>query len=95
MKIWPRRTPTQPPPVPRPDYTRIAVLEHDLYGVQPERGTLAALVIGMRAAGLCLQHTPIDTSTLGDPRPVGMCQRCGRNMLLNDNGDWDLADADS
>ncbi|MER6249400.1 hypothetical protein [Streptomyces griseorubiginosus] len=33
---------------PRPDYTAIAVLEHDLFGIQPEPGTAAAAIIGMR-----------------------------------------------
>lgn len=77
----------------RPNYTRIAVLEHDLCGVQPEPGTMAALTIMLRSAGTCLRHTPIDTSTVDDPRPVGICQRCGRPMLLDENGAWVVSDA--
>lgn len=92
MKLWPRRSRPEPP-APRPDPTRIAILEHDLYGIQPQPGTMAALAIGLRQTGTCLQHTPIDTSTLGDARPVGICQRCGRAMLLNENGDWVVAEA--
>lgn len=34
---------------PRPNYTAIAVLEYDLFGVQPEPGTAAAAIIGMRS----------------------------------------------
>lgn len=36
-------------PAPRPDYTKIALLEYDLFGVQPKPGTVAAAVIGMRS----------------------------------------------
>lgn len=50
MRLWPRRT-RSAPPVPRPDYTRIAVLEYDLFGVQPRPGTTAAAFIGLRQRG--------------------------------------------
>ncbi|MEU5596838.1 hypothetical protein [Streptomyces sp. NPDC020298] len=73
---------------PRPDYTRIAVLEHDLFGIQPEPGTAAALVIGLRRAGTCLTHQPVDTTMLGDPVHVGICARCGTSMTLNEDGHW-------
>jgi hypothetical protein len=36
---------------PRPNYTAIAVLEHDLFGIQPAPGTTAAAIIGMRRLG--------------------------------------------
>jgi hypothetical protein len=41
-----RRRPTPPP---RASQAAIAVLEHDLYGVQPEPRTLAYAAIGLRA----------------------------------------------
>ncbi|MFE4867762.1 hypothetical protein [Streptomyces sp. NPDC056682] len=38
----------------RPDYVKIAILEYDLFGIEPKPNTTAALVIGMRSlkAGL-------------------------------------------
>jgi hypothetical protein len=46
---WKRRP--KAPAVRRPDYTAIAVLEHDLFGIQPKPGTTAAAIIGMRRLG--------------------------------------------
>lgn len=43
---WPRRR--RPTPPPRPDRTRIAVLEWELFGVQPTPGTVAAFAVGAR-----------------------------------------------
>lgn len=54
MKLWPRRT-RPAPPAPRPDHTRIAVLEYDLFGVQPKPGTVAAAVIGLRQLSVALR----------------------------------------
>ncbi|EYT83993.1 hypothetical protein CF54_04075 [Streptomyces sp. Tu 6176] len=34
----------------RPDHTRIALLEHELFGIAPEPGTTAAAVIGLQLA---------------------------------------------
>jgi hypothetical protein len=82
----------QPAPVlPRANYTRIAVLEHDLCGVQPQPGTAAALAVGVRSTGHCLNHRPIATLTTGTPITAGTCAGCGRAMALKDSGDWELA----
>lgn len=78
-------------PSPRPNYTRIAVLEHDLLGIQPEPSTAAALIIGLRGAGTCLTHQPVDTSTLDSAVRSGLCSRCGRTMILGDGGCWTIA----
>lgn len=74
----------------RPSPIRIAVLEHTLFGVQPEPGTAAALTVGMRAAGQCWQHRP--AAVLG-PVPVeeAVCTQCGRRMELDGEGRWVLA----
>lgn len=74
----------------RPSPVRIAVLEHDLLGVQPEPGTAAALAVGTRRLGQCWQHQP--AATLG-PIPVeeAVCTQCGRPMALNEEGHWVLA----
>ncbi|MGW5408998.1 hypothetical protein [Streptomyces spiralis] len=53
MKLWRRRQ--EPPTRPRPDYVAIAVLEYDLFGIQPRPGTTAAAVIGMRELGRALR----------------------------------------
>lgn len=67
------------------------MLEHDLLGIKPKPGTAAALSIALRQFGTCLNHDPIETSTLGDPGVTGLCQRCGSAMLLAENGDWVVA----
>ena len=41
---------------PRPNYTAIAVLEYDLFGIQPAPGTAAAAIIGMRGFGTGMAH---------------------------------------
>ncbi|MFL1904775.1 hypothetical protein ACJWDR_37580 [Streptomyces tauricus] len=89
MKLWRRRTPAPVPP--RASPTRIAVLEHDLLGVPPEPGTAAALVIGMRRTGTCLEHEPVETAELGEPVRNGLCTRCGAALLLSDEGAWATA----
>ena len=74
------------PPTASP--TRIAVLEHDLLGVQPLPGTAAALAVGLRGAGVCISHQPVaDTEVVG-PVTAGVCARCGRQMVLGESGNW-------
>jgi hypothetical protein len=80
---------TQTPPN-RPNPITIAVLEHDLLGIQPESGTAAALSIGLRAAGQCWQHKPAATLTASPVREA-VCTQCGRRMRLDDEGRWMLA----
>jgi hypothetical protein len=74
----------------RPNLVRIAVLEHDLLGIQPEPGTAAALAVGTRRLGQCWQHKP--AATLG-PVPIeeAVCIQCGRQMKLDSEGHWVLA----
>lgn len=74
----------------RPSPVRIAVLEHDLFGVQPKPGTAAALAVGIRAGGQCWQHKPAATLTPG-PIAEGVCTQCGRPMRLDGEGHWALA----
>ncbi|MBP8532368.1 hypothetical protein GWI24_04005 [Streptomyces sp. MK37H] len=69
----------------------MAVLEHDLLGIKPEPGSPAALAIALRKTGSCFEHDPIDTSTMADPHPTGQCARCGRLMLQDDEGRWQVA----
>ncbi|MFR9794207.1 hypothetical protein ACL07V_37230 [Streptomyces sp. MB22_4] len=87
MKFWPRRSRLEPP-APRPDPTRIAILEHDLFGIQPQPGTAAALAIGLRRVGACSTHAPVEVTGLGDQTRNGLCTRCGIPVILNDEGDW-------
>lgn len=81
-----RQRPDSPP---RANQTRIAVLGHDLYGIQPEPGTMAALTIALRQAGTCIKHTPVQRLG-GHPRGA-VCAGCGRTLILNDDGDWEIA----
>jgi hypothetical protein len=38
----------------RPDYTKIAVLEYELLGIEPKPGTAAAFAVGMQRVGRAL-----------------------------------------
>lgn len=88
MRLPWKRRPDEAPATPRPDYTAIAVLEHDLFGIKPTPGTAAALVVAMRRTGTCLTHQPVETTTFGESISNGVCTRCGTPMVLNDAGDW-------
>lgn len=92
MKLRRREAEPQPAPRPCPNYTAIAVLEHDQLGIQPRPGTAAALVIGLRrAAANCTAHEPVDTTTLGQAGRRGVCARCGRDMIQGGDGEWQTA----
>ena len=93
MRLWPRRRPAPVPVRPRANPTRIAVLEHDLFGIPPEPGTAAALTIALRRAGTCVEHDPVDVTSFGDVRPSALCGRCGTCMVLGEDGDWTSARA--
>jgi hypothetical protein len=41
----------------RPDYVQIAMLEHELFGIEPQPGTAAAAVINARHAPKALRST--------------------------------------
>lgn len=82
-----RRKPESP--APRANPTRIAVLEHDLLGIQPEPGSVAAVTVALRkAAANCMAHQPVETTTFGDPGPIGLCARCGCSMVQDAGGVW-------
>jgi hypothetical protein len=76
--------PEQPEQV---NHTHIAVLEHDLLGIKPEPGSMAALAIALRRTGTCLKHQPVEVTSLEDPRRNAICSGCGTTMVEN-NGEW-------
>ncbi|MFI9331994.1 hypothetical protein ACIGZJ_31185 [Kitasatospora sp. NPDC052868] len=83
-----RRHSTPPPSCPPPaDPVRIAVLEHDLLGIPPEPGSLAALVIAMRRITTCTEHQPVDVTGFGDPLPNAICSGCGQH-LVRTHDEW-------
>ena len=88
MRLRRRNAEPQPAPRTRPNYTAIAVLEHDLFGIQPRPGTAAALTIALRKVGNCMTHQPVETTTFGQPGQSGLCARCGREMVQDNNGEW-------
>ena len=89
MRLRRSKTPSpQANPAPTADLLRIAVLEHDLFGIQPQPGTAAALCIGLRRTGTCLQHDPIDVTTLDTPAQQALCSRCGTAMVDDGKGGW-------
>ncbi|MEU8473749.1 hypothetical protein [Streptomyces hygroscopicus] len=90
MKLWPRR-PATAPERPRANPTRIAVLEHDLLGIPPEPGSMAALTIALRRTASCMEHDPVDTSTVSDSHPTALCAGCGRHMVQDSEGRWQVA----
>lgn len=83
--------PVRPEQVARANPTRIAVLEHDLYGIQPQPGTAAALTIALRRTGTCITHDPVETTTLGDNRANALCTGCGAHMIHGSDGTWRVA----
>jgi hypothetical protein len=77
-------------PRPRADPDRIAVLEHDLLGVQPEPGTPAARAVALAKPvdpDACPHEDVVEVTELGQARPTGLCTRCGAGMVADDNGD--------
>lgn len=61
----------RPASAPRPDYTRIAVLEFELFGVEPKPGTMAAAAVGMKRAGGALRAEPDFVAQYTNPAPIG------------------------
>lgn len=83
---WRKTRPVRP----RPDYGRIAVLESELLGIEPEPGTAAAAVVGFRQAlgearaylwlasefRMCDHERTEEVATLGGGRWL-LCRDCG------------------
>lgn len=94
--LWGRREHEQPEPTepaPRPSYTKIAVLEHQLLGISPEPGTSEAMAVEQATPidqTKCPHDDVIDVTELGNARPQGMCERCGASMVATDDGSWRL-----
>jgi hypothetical protein len=77
-------------PVERPDYARIAVLEWELFGIEPPAGTVAAAAVGVSAlartiAGAardsgrdpCAHEEVVSVRAFGDAVEVGVGAGCG------------------
>lgn len=70
---WKRRQ--NESPVRRPDYTAIAVMEYDIFGIEPKPGTAAAAIIGMRTFQALLARSPayvgpeFGSGAIGRPSP--------------------------
>lgn len=82
----------KPPPEPtgKPNATHIAVMEHDLLGIKPEPGSMAALAIALRATGTCLAHKPVEVTSFSDRHRNAICTGCGAAMVEVDGG-WAIA----
>ena len=90
LPFWRRRAPKTSEQL-HPDQDRIAVLEHELLGLEPQPGTPAARAVALAKPvdqNTCPHDDVIDITEMGQPRPTGMCQRCGADMVADDNGDW-------
>lgn len=94
MSLFSRLFGSRPPERPdreAADPDRIAILEHDLLGVQPEPGTRAARAVALAKPvdpARCLHEDVVEVTELGQARPTGLCTRCGAGMVADDNGDW-------
>jgi hypothetical protein len=89
--LFGRRCTPRPPREGRPDPDRIAVLEHDLLGIQPEPGTPAARAVALVKPidqDTCPHDDVIEVTGLGQARPTGLCGRCGAGMVATDIGEW-------
>ena len=91
-KLRRRSTPEPPPPQPRANPNRIAVLEHDLLGIIPEPGTPAARAVALAKPvdqDACPHDEVIETPEMGQARNIGLCRRCGADMVETDDGYWE------
>lgn len=84
--------PTTPAPTPhRADHARIAVLEHQLLGIQPEPGTPAAVAVA-HATPVDQERCPHDDwteiTTWGQARRSAWCVSCGADLVAGDDGVW-------
>jgi hypothetical protein len=77
--------------LPKPDPDRIAVLEHDLLGIQPEPGTPAARAVALSKPvdqATCPHDDVVEVAELAQARATGLCTACGASMVADDNGNW-------
>ncbi|WP_329492486.1 hypothetical protein OG618_36965 (plasmid) [Kitasatospora sp. NBC_01246] len=93
MKWFRRRPAVAAPPAERADPALIAVLEHDLLGIKPVPGSPAARAVALRRTSTCVEHRPIETTELRDPRPTAICAGCGTHMVESLAG-WVVAGAE-
>lgn len=89
--MWPFRRKAQPVQRERSNPLRIAVLEHDLLGIKPLPGSMAAAVVVLRQAGTCLKHSPVEVTGLGDAGRTALCTRCGHHLVMDQHGQWGTA----
>jgi hypothetical protein len=86
------RTPPKPQAPANANPDRIAVLEHELLGIQPEPGTPAARAVALAKPvdpAQCPHDHVIDVTQIQHTRPIGMCEHCGAEMVGTDEGHWE------
>lgn len=62
-------------PIRRADPVRIAVLEWDIFGIQPEPGTMAAAAVGMKRLGGAQRAEPDFVDQYANPALIGTERR--------------------
>jgi hypothetical protein len=86
----------------RADRTRIALLEHDVFGIPPAPGSAAEALLGVEEMGrrlkeamampvdrkTCRHEDVVETPALGEARMAGVCVRCGAQAVEGDDGQW-------
>lgn len=96
MPLWYRRRHPHTPAAPRlehPDLNRIAVLEHDVLGIEPEPGTPAAFTAAaarLLGQDTCPHEDAMDVVSLGQGLSTGMCAGCDSDIVETGEGLWDL-----
>lgn len=92
LRRSPKLTPAGSTP-PTPDYLAIAVMEYEELGIRPEPGSAAAGLVALRsiAAEDCEHLDVVDVTTFGQRGHVGLCTRCGTNMIQDGSGEWEQA----
>lgn len=63
------------PARPVADPTRIAVLEWELFGIEPKPGTAAAAMVGMQRLGEALRDQPSFVEVFANPNLIGAERR--------------------
>lgn len=79
--------------LPQPDPDRIQRLEWDVLRHAPDDGSRAAEEIARefaadRLRATCRHEDVIETTTVGQAVPHGMCQTCGASLVMGDGEQW-------
>lgn len=87
----PTPAPTPTPTPRRADHGRIAVLEHQLLGIEPQPGTPEAVAVALATPvdqERCPHQQAVDVTQFGQARATALCTACGADLVAGDDGGW-------